>query len=500
MTASASLVATVTEEPSAALLDSLADRASILEVRADLAGDLDPDELRTRFSGELLYTLRSEAEGGCGPDDRQERARRLAAAAGSYDLVDLEGRDRRDAVAAVPAAKRLLSWHGRVAGLDDLRAVFQRLAAVESRYLKLVPAAAAPGEALVPLELLHDLGRDDVVAFAGGPAGAWTRLVAPGLGSPMIYAAAGETPGAAGQPRLDRLCDDYGLPGPPQAPELRGSQKLFGIVGRPAGHSLSPRLHNGLYRRLGLDGLYVAFEVEQFGDFWIEVAEAGTLGRLGVELRGLTVTAPHKEIALAVAGATSPLAERLGSANTLVRHDDVWEAESTDPDGVVGPLQARGLEIAGRRAAVIGAGGAGRAAAFALQRSGADVAIVNRSPERGIRAAHRLGVAFLALGVFDPASFDLVVNATPLGGGDDGRLAFDPGRLAEGSVVVDMVYRREAPTPLVAAARKHGLEAVDGREVLLHQAPAQFQAMTGRPMSLAAGAEILGIGSGEGVG
>ncbi len=494
MPASASLVATVTEEPSAALLESLAGRATILEVRADLAGDLSPDSIRRRFDGELLYTLRSEAEGGHGPDDREERARRLAAAAELWDLVDLEGRDLRGAAEAVPAAKRLLSWHGRAAAPGDLRAAFDRLAVVESRYVKLVPVAETPGAALAPLELLSDLGRQDVVAFAGGAAGAWTRLLAPRLGSPMIYAAADDTPGAPGQPRLDRLCEDYGLPGPP--PD-EGTTRLFGIAGLPVGHSLSPRLHNGLYRRLGLDALYVAFEVERFGDFWLEVVESGILGMLGVDLRGLTVTAPHKEIALAVAGAASPLAERLGSANTLVRHDQVWEAESTDPDGVVGPLQERGLKIAGRRAAVIGAGGAGRAAAFALRRSGAEVAIVNRTSEHGVRAAHRLGVAFLALGVFDPASFDLVVNATPLGGGEDGRLAFDPGKLAEGAVVVDMVYRREEPTPLVAAARQLGLDAVDGREVLLHQAPAQFEAMTGRPMSLAAGAEILGLAAGE---
>jgi 3-dehydroquinate dehydratase/shikimate dehydrogenase len=472
---SATVVATVTEEPTEGLTQELEGRASILEVRADLAGDLGADVLRQGFPGELLYTLRSAAEGGQGPNDSAERAGRLAAAAGSYDLVDLEGRDLRAGVEAVPAAKRLLSWHGRVAELAELRETFERLATVEARYVKLVPMAVKPGEALAPLELLRDLGRDDVVAFGGGCAGSWTRLLAPRLGAPLIYAAAGETTGAEGQPRLDRLCDDYGLP------ELPAGDELYGIVGRPVEHSLSPRVHNGLYRRLGLGGLYLPFEVERFGDFWLEVVEGGALERLGLELRGLSVTAPHKEVALAVAGAASPLAERLGCANTLVRHDRVWEAESTDPDGVAGPIQARGLTVAGRPAAVIGAGGAGRAAAFALARSGAKVALVNRTPERGIRAAHRLGVAFLALEVFDPGSFDLVVNATPLGGAGDGRLAFDPRRLAPGSVVIDLVYRRDSTTPLVAAARDHGLDAVDGREVLLYQAAAQFEAMTGQP-------------------
>ncbi len=487
MPASSSLVATLTEAPSEALLADLAGRAAILEVRADLTGDLPAEELRRGFPGELLYTLRSTAEGGRGPDDRAERAHRLAGAAAAYDLVDLEGRDLKAAEAAVPAAKRLVSWHGRAPGSADLGTVFERLDAVESRYVKLVAEARSPAEALMPLQLLRDLGRDDVVAFSSGASGAWTRLLAAKLGAPLVYGAAGDTPGAPGQPRLARLCEDYGMPA------LPAGRELFGIVGRPIGHSLSPRLHNGLYRRLGLGGLYLAFEVERFGDFWLEVVESGALGRMGFDFRGLSVTAPHKEIALAVAGAASPLAERLGCANTLVLHDGVWEAESTDPDGVVGPLQAHGVRLAGRRAAVLGAGGAGRAAAFALRVSGAEVAIVNRSTERGLRAAESLGVEFMAPEVFDPGSFDLAVNATPLGHGDDVRMAFDPSRMAAGSVVVDMVYRRDAPTPLVAAARGHGLVAVDGREVLLHQASAQFEAMTGRPMQLAAGAELLGL-------
>ena len=487
MSPSASLVATLTEAPSEELLDGLAGDAAILEVRADLAGELDPGELRRRFPGELLYTLRSTAEGGAGPDDPGRRGERLAAAAAAWDLVDLEGRDLKQGLEHVPAAKRLISWHGRAADLASLRGRLERLDSVESRYVKLVPSVQTPGDALLPLELLRDLGRDDVVAFAGGPTGAWTRLLAPRLGAPLVYGAAGATPGAAGQPRLERLRAEFGLP------ELAPGRELFGIVGRPVRDSLSPLLHNSLYRLLGLGGLYLPFEVDRFGDFWLEVVEGGALSRLGFDLRGLSVTAPHKEVALAVAGASSPLVERLGCANTLTLHEGVWEAESTDPDGVAGPLQARGLAVAGRRAAVLGAGGAGRAAAFALARGGAELALVNRSVERGVRAAARLGVAFLAPAAFDPGGFSLVVNATPVGGGGDESLPFDPARLPQEAVVIDLVYRRHGATPLVAAARERGLTAIDGREVLLHQAAAQFETMRGQPMPFAAAADLLGL-------
>ena len=96
------------------------------------------------------------------------------------------------------------------------------------------------------------------------------------------------------------------------------------------------------------------------------------------------MTAPDKLIAIAVAGATSPVSERIGSANTLVRRQGVWEADSTDPEGVLGPLRRREIVVRGRRAAVLGAGGAGRVAAWALSEAGAEVTLFNRSAGRAV--------------------------------------------------------------------------------------------------------------------
>jgi 3-dehydroquinate dehydratase/shikimate dehydrogenase len=488
----ASLVATLTTPLTPELAAGL-DGVEWLEVRADVLGDVDPEPLRRLFPGKLLYTLRSRAEGGFFEGSPERRKRRLLEAARRYDRVDLEAaRDLTpELLTAVPRALRLISWHGPASDVEALEACFARMAAAEAALYKLVPWAVQPGEALAPLMLLHQLQRADVIAFAGGDAGTWTRLVAPRLGAPVVFGAAGDAPGAPGQPSIRTLCEDFGLPAlPPVA-------TLFGVVGNPVAHSLSPRLHNGAYRELGIPALYLPFQTDAFGDFWLEVVEEGVLETLGLPIHGLSITAPFKAAALALAGAESPLAGLIGGANTLVLRQGVWEAESTDPEGVVEPLRERGIEIEGRRAAVVGAGGAGRAAAVGLSRAGARVTIFNRSAERGKRAAEELGMECRALGELRGAigEFEIVVNATPVGRGGEVGVGMDG--LRAGTVVIDLVYRRpeEGPTPLLAAAAARGALTVDGREVLLGQARGQFRLMTGRELPRELARLLLGLPS-----
>ena len=491
--ARATLVATLTEPPSSGggELARLGADADWLEVRGDLVGDLDAAWLRARFPGKLLYTLRSAEEGGGSEDGAEERRLRLQRAAATFDAVDLEGVRDRDPrlLAAVEPARRVVSWHGPASDLVTLRERFAQLATVPADLYKLVPGAETAGEELVPLALLHSLERRDVVAFASGRLATWTRLVAPRLGAPVVYGAASERPGAPGQPTVRRLVEDFGLPA------LLPAAALCGVIGDPIEQSLSPRLHNALYRALGVPMLYLPLWVPSFGDFWLEVVESGSLDVLELPWKGFSVTAPHKAAALAVAGAASPLAERIGGANTLIHTGDVWEAESTDPAGVVEPLLALGVAIAGARAAVVGAGGAGRAAAVGLEQAGARVVLVNRGAERGRRAAEELGLELGRFEGFDPAAFDLIVNATPLG--RNGELPFDVRRLSPSAVLVDLAYGEE-PTPAVVAARARGLRAIDGREVLLHQALIQFRMMTGRVADQDIARRALGLAPGFG--
>ena len=486
----ATLIATLTTPPApkdpgfAAALEGV----DWLEVRADLTGEVDPKPLRKLGRRKLLYTLRSRAEGGAFDGSPEGRKRRLLDAAEKFDLVDLEAqRDLSpDLLKAIPPEKRVLSWHGPATGLPGLQACFDRMAAVDAVLYKLVPAASQAGEELPPLLLLASLERRDVIAFSTGAVGAWTRLVAPRLGAPVVYGSLGDVPGAPGQIPIRRLREDFGLP------ELRPVRALFGLVGNPVSHSLSPRLHNAAYAALGIPALYVPFHVDSFGDFWLEVVEAPVLEQVGIPLRGLSITTPYKEAALAVAGAASPRSELINAANTLVWNDGVWEAETTDPDGVVLPLRWRGVDPASRHAAGVGAGGAGRAAAEGLAAAGARVTLVNRSAERGRSAAEVLRLPFVPLDDFRPADYDLLVNATSLGRADGEPLPFSLDGLRAGTVVIDLVYG-DGPTGLVRAAQERGLATVDGREVLVGQAAGQLRMMTGQELPLDLALRTVGL-------
>jgi 3-dehydroquinate dehydratase/shikimate dehydrogenase len=499
----ATLIASLTELPAGDDWSRLPPQAEVLEVRADLVGDLDPDDLRAKVGGRtLLYTLRSQEEGGGCASSPARRAERLAAAAAGYDWIDIEAdRDRdEELLARVAPERRILSWHGDRTSLSRLNERFERMARTPARYYKLIPAARRSGDELAPLTLLHSLARRDVIAFASGPIGLWSRLVAPRLGAPVVYGASGfGPPAAAGQPTVAALCRDYGLP------ELRPASYLCGVVGNPVAHSLSPRLHNAGYRAAGVDALYVPFHAERFSDFWLNVVESTALPAFGLPITGLSVTAPFKDAALAVAAGSSPLAKLIGAANTLVYDGPPspqpmveghgWSAEATDPEGVVGPLRAHGVELAGVPVVVIGAGGAGRAAAVALREAGAQVTLANRSEDKGRRAARELHIRFAPLAGLDLGAFAVVVHATSLG--RDAAAPVDVAALAPAAVLVDLVYNGTTgaaePTALVAAARARDIRAVDGREVLLYQALAQFRAMTGRELDIELGRQCLDL-------
>lgn len=447
-------------------VDPLADG---LEVRADLVGDPETRWLRRNFTGSLTYCLRSHRHGGRHQGRSGERQARLVHAADQYDMVDLEWPDdlTPDVLARIPPHRRRISWHGGETGLDGLLRLFDTMAAVPAALYLLSVSPGTEGSTSAPM-FLSALDRPDVTAFASGPAGIWTRILAPWLGAPVAFGHVGAE-GPDGMPSLRQLVVDYGLPALPRL------DRLYGIAGVSPGRSLSPRLHNTALRTLGLRALYLPFPSRSLSHLLHTTASLGT--HAGLPLRGLTVTAPHKEDALALADTASRAARGAAAANVLSLENGRRHADTTDPAGVLDSLTAAGIDPAGRSTAVVGCGGAGRAVALALRQAGARVTMVNRSRDRGLRAAALMGLPFVPLPVFSARGHSLLVHATPLADRPPFRLTTaDPG-----AVVLELVYREE-PTALMTEARAHGLPAIDGRSVLFIEVREQFRLLTGHPM------------------
>lgn len=255
------------------------------------------------------------------------------------------------------------------------------------------------------------------------------------------------------------------------------------VLGQPIAHSLSPVMHAAAFAALGMDRdwSYEAIELSPEG-FAGGVAALAQRGFVGAN-----VTVPHKRAALALADHATGAARAIGAANTLCFDHDAIRAENTDAPGLIAALPD---PPSGMRALVLGAGGAARAAAWALAREGADVSIRNRTTSRALQLAAELGVE--ALDSTDPLRLDryeLVVNATSIGLAKPGAVARSPrsdlkalglevDEFSDPMVVVDLVYGA-APTELIVAARGGGATVVDGLEVLVRQGAESFRIWTG---------------------
>jgi len=257
---------------------------------------------------------------------------------------------------------------------------------------------------------------------------------------------------------------------------ITGVTRVAGVIGDPVRHSLSPRLHNAAYRALGLDWVFVAFEVPA------GLASAALDAARVFAFAGMSVTMPHKRAMAGLCDELTPVASALGSVNTVtVGPGGHTVGDSTDGDGFLRSLADASVEVAGRDALVLGSGGAARAVAHALAGGGAHVAVAARRADAGEEAATLAHGA--AITWHDRAaaasSADVIVNATPVGMAGDPSLPLPEHVLRAGQVVIDLVYE-PLETPLLAAARARGAQTVSGLGMLVHQAALQVERWSGK--------------------
>lgn len=261
----------------------------------------------------------------------------------------------------------------------------------------------------------------------------------------------------------------------------------FGVAGYPVAHSRSPAMHEAAYAKLGIDAVYQRLPIPP--ELFAETVRALPMSGF----HGVNVTIPHKHAAAEIADELSPEAEAVGAANTLTFSGGRILADNTDAPGMIDAIDR---PVAGLRALVLGAGGTGRAASWALQDAGADVSVHNRTAERAVKLADDLGVA-VAFETEGGEGFELIVNTTAVGmdastGEQEAldALGLDLARLRPGTIVVDFVYR-PGGSPLTTAARGHGLTVIDGDELLARQGALSFAIWFERPAPLAAMRQAL---------
>jgi 3-dehydroquinate dehydratase/shikimate dehydrogenase len=412
----------------------------------------------------LIATCRRRRAGGRfrGSLAAQRRILEDAVTAGCQ-CYDIELESLREGLPFPPVADghAIVSLHCFTATQQTPQALLGQL----RNYSGAIPKLALHCQRISEAMALLGVGRRRrAILVPMGEAAVPARVLALAYGSLLTYAHTGR-PTAAGQLSLQEALSLY------RVRNIGPRTQLFGLVGHPIGHSLSPLVHNRAFQVRRLNAVYLPFPTPELADF-LRVVEQ-------LHIAGFSVTLPYKEAILRYLAWVDPLARRVGAVNTVVVQGRRLLGYNTDYCAVLSALRGA-LKLQRSRAVVLGAGGAARAAAFALTDAGAEVFIWARRLEQAASLARAVGGAVIDRRRLAQKDFDLLVNATPVGMMPDFRRT--PLRADElhAAVVFDMVYRPERTRLLQLAARK-GARTVSGLRMFVAQAAAQWELWMSRP-------------------
>ncbi|HEX2271844.1 MAG TPA: shikimate dehydrogenase, partial [Pyrinomonadaceae bacterium] len=445
--------------------------ADVIELRLDCLEALgDLQRVIERVSRPVILTFRPAEQGGRRELDHQTRQSfwKTAPQTGWRDIEE-------DLTPETDWSRVIISHHDFSGVPGDLTKIYERLAATPAGVIK-IAVQANDAVDCIPVFQLLDRARSEgreAIAIAMGNAGLATRILGPSRGAFLTYAALQDGSATApGQITAQKLRSLY------HVDKLDRETMICGLAGLPVMHSVSPHMHNAAFQSSGINGVYLPFEVRDVKAFVTRMVHPATR-EIDWNLRGLSVTAPHKSTVVECLDWIDPVAKEIGAVNTIVVEDDKLRGYNTDAAGLIEPLFKLMGTLNGLRVAVIGAGGAARAAVWALLQQDANVTVFARDAAK----AHALGQAFdvpyASLASASFTGYDLVIDATPLGSGESfDQTAATAEQLAGAGYVYDLVYN-PIETRLLKEACKAGCKTVRGLEMLAAQAKIQFELWTG---------------------
>ena len=459
-------------------IESLGISASLgFELRLDYLQDLtglEPDLhkllARLRYPQVIATCRRADAGGKFQGSVEDQIAVLAAAARAGCQWVDIEIESvsalRKKPFRLFDPAKVIISYHN-YKSTPDLAAVYRRLARFPVEAVKIASQARDLQDNLKVLKLLKSNRRRHpmLVALAMGNSGICSRVMAFRWGCPFTYASMGNHHAvASGQLGIDHMLSVY------HVDDLDERTQLFGVVGTHSSMSLSPAMQNIAFQAKRVNALYLPCETGRLSDF-LKFARS-------LKFAGFSITMPFKQAIMRELSWMDPLSEQIGACNTVAIRHGKWMGWNTDSTAVVEVLAKR-LRLPGSRILILGAGGAARAAAFALVGEKVDVFIAARRDAVARKLARVVGAEAVPWEHADGMDVDAVINATPVGMAPHSDAhPIDLARL-RARVVFDMVYY-PVETRFLSEARGRGLVTISGLEMLVAQGARQFEIWTGQ--------------------
>ena len=349
----------------------------------------------------------------------------------------------------------------------DLGGIYARIAPFAPDFAKIVPTAKLLTDNVTLMKFIEKVS--DTAAIVGicmGDAGIISRVLGLRAGSAFTFAAAslGDETGP-GQIAARTLVETYRIE------EVDAATKVYGVAGNPVNKSLSPIMMNTAFRRETVNAVYLALQTNQVEDLVALMAQ--------VPVHGVSITMPHKQAILPHLAHMDPLSKKIGACNTVLRQEGKLYGFNTDVAGILAPLAKR-LDVKGSKVLVLGAGGSARAAVFGLRDKGADVFILNRTPETAAKLAKQAGAKVIKHEAVAKAAFDVIINATPVGMAGQKAAPLLSADDLKTKYVFDLVYN-PIDTPLIRLARQQNINVITGVEMFVTQGARQFEIWTGKP-------------------
>ena len=349
----------------------------------------------------------------------------------------------------------------------DLDGIYSRIVPFAPEFAKIVPTAKVLTDNVTLMRFIERISdHASIVGICMGDAGIISRVLGLRAGSAFTFAAAsvGDETGP-GQIAARTLVETYRIE------EVDAATKVYGVAGNPVNKSLSPIMMNTAFRRETVNAVYLALQTGKVEDLVDLIHQ--------VPVQGASITMPYKQAILPHLEHMDPLSLKIGACNTVLRQEGKLYGFNTDVAGIISPLEKR-LSLKGAKVLVLGAGGSARAAVFGLRDKGADVFILNRTPETAAKLAKQAGAKVIKREAVPKTTFDVILNATPVGMAGQKALQILTGDDLKTKYVFDLVYH-PVDTPLIRLARRQNINVITGVEMFVQQGARQFEIWTGKP-------------------